>query len=118
MQLWIDRLPEAGGVRERCLCASIQAVSGRRLIVAVLLLLLLLLLLSILRGGGPACTAACTLAGRNCSGNAILRDSTNSLAAISEEYGSAPFIRRGYGVCRWESWQRAGNTAPPRRAPD
>ena len=113
MQLWIDLLPEAGGVRERCLCASIQAVSGRRLIVAVLLLLLLLLLLSILRGGGPACTAACTLAGRNCSGNAILRDSTSSLAAISEEYGSAPFIRRAGTVSAAGRAGSAREHSPP-----
>ena len=74
---------------------------------------ILLLLLSILRGGGPACTAACTLAGRNCSGNAILRDSTSSLAAISEEYGSAPFIRRAGTVSAAGRAGSAREHSPP-----
>ena len=71
-------------------------------------------LLSTLRGG-PATTAVCALAGRNCSGNSNLRDSTSSLAAVSEECGGAPFDRRASMVSAAGRAARGQHT-PPRRA--
>ena len=73
-------------------------------------------LLSTLRGG-PATTAVCALAGRNCSGNAILRDSTSSpRRRLRRVRRRAAHPSRKHSVCRWESSARATHPPSPRPA--